>query len=106
MSQHEQNCHWSWDGSTCRCLDSRSVPETAAPSQAVRCSCGEVITGAVLDYGRRMGVFRCGGTHCKRADSSLMRALRNLPSEPSRATEARVSILEKLLRERGIEVPS
>lgn len=75
-------------------------------NEPATCSaCGDRVTGYALRFGARVGLYRCGATHCKRADSPLMRALRELPSAASRATEARVVILEKLLRERGVEPP-
>lgn len=68
------------------------------------CSCcGDAVTGYALEFGGRVGVYRCGATHCKRADSALMRALRQLPT--STASAERVELLERTLRERGIEVP-
>lgn len=69
------------------------------------CSCGVAVRGAALEYGARLGSYRCAGTHCKRADSELMRALRGLGAERARGLEGRVELLERTLRQHGIEPP-
>jgi len=71
----------------------------------VHCPCGERVTGYALGLGQRFGVYRCGGTHCKNADSPLMRALRELPSTPTLNLARRVAVLETVLRAHGIELP-
>lgn len=73
--------------------------------ESPRCSCGERVTGYALGLGMRFGIFRCGGTHCKHADTPLMRSLRELSPSAPRYSETRVARLEQLLRDNGLEVP-
>lgn len=83
-------------------------------AERVSCTaCGETVTGYALDYGRRVGVYRCGATHCKHGDSRLMAALRQLGSVPEPPVTAdvaelsrRVAALERTLREHGLALPS
>ena len=69
------------------------------------CACGSAVEGWALDYGGRLGVYRCGGTHCRQADTGLARALRELPATPTLNLARRVVVLEQALLEHGIELP-
>lgn len=69
------------------------------------CACGAVVTGWAVEYGGRLGVYRCGGTHCRQADTALARALRELPATPTLNLARRVVVLEQALRDHGIALP-
>lgn len=71
-----------------------------------RCErCKESVTGYALAYAERVGIYLCGGTHCKHSDTPLMRALRELPATPTLNLARRIVVLETTLREHGIELP-